>query len=116
MHGHVTLISCSPEAAAIIASGGRISTMDGTADEIYAKSLAAGQEKNEKLIGKTVPQELKHSLVSFGRFTLLICSICGIRSSTARYFSGSTLFCFRIQLTSPVHRSSCCSKVGSVLP
>ena len=42
MHGHVTLISCSPEAAAIIASGGRISTMDGTADEIYAKSLAAG--------------------------------------------------------------------------
>lgn len=52
MHGHVTLISCSPEAAAIIASGGRISTMDGTADEIYAKSLAAGQEKNEKLIGK----------------------------------------------------------------
>ena len=43
MHGHVTLISCSPEAAAIIASGGRISTMDGTADEIYAKSLAAGQ-------------------------------------------------------------------------
>lgn len=39
-----------------------------------------------------------------------------IRSSTARYFSGSTLFCFRIQLTSPVHRSSCCSKVGSVLP
>ncbi|MDY4994382.1 MAG: hypothetical protein SO081_02325, partial [Oscillospiraceae bacterium] len=35
MHGHVTLISCSPEAAAIIASGGRISTMDGTAEEIY---------------------------------------------------------------------------------
>ena len=54
MHGHVTLISCSPEAAAIIASGGRISTMDGTADEIYAKSLAAGQEKNEKLIGKVL--------------------------------------------------------------
>ena len=54
MHGHVTLISCSPEAAAIIASGGRISTMDGTAGEIYAKSLAAGQEKNEKLIGKVL--------------------------------------------------------------
>ena len=28
--------------------------MDGTADEIYAKSLAAGQEKNEKLIGKVL--------------------------------------------------------------
>ena len=54
MHGHVTLISCSPEAAAIIASGGRISTMDGTAGEIYVKSLAAGQEKNEKLIGKVL--------------------------------------------------------------
>ena len=54
MHGHVTLISCSPEAAAMIASGGRISTMDGTAGEIYAKSLAAGQEKNEKLIGKVL--------------------------------------------------------------
>ena len=29
----------------MIASGGRISTMDGTAGEIYVKSLAAGQEK-----------------------------------------------------------------------
>ena len=43
MQGHVTILNCSPDMAAIIASGGRISTMDGTADEIYAKSLAAGQ-------------------------------------------------------------------------
>ena len=54
MQGHVSILSVSPEAAAMIASGGRISTMDGTADEIYAKSLAAGQEKNEKLIGKVL--------------------------------------------------------------
>lgn len=54
MHGHVTLLLHTPNAAAMIASGGRISTMDGTADEIYAKSLAAGEEKNEKLIGKVV--------------------------------------------------------------
>ena len=54
MQGHVSILSVSPEAAAMIASGGRISTMDGTSDEIYAKSLAAGQEKNEKLIGKVL--------------------------------------------------------------
>ena len=54
MQGHVTILNCSPDMAAIIASGGRISTMDGTADEIYAKSLSAGQEKNEKLIGKVL--------------------------------------------------------------
>ena len=44
MQGHVSILSVSPEAAAMIASGGRISTMDGTADEIYAKSLAARTE------------------------------------------------------------------------
>ena len=54
MQGHVSILSVSPEAAAMIASGGRISTMDGTADEIYANSLSAGQEKNEKLIGKVL--------------------------------------------------------------
>ena len=43
MQGSVSILNVSPEAAAMIASGGRISTMDGTADEIYAKSLAAGQ-------------------------------------------------------------------------
>ena len=52
MHGHVTLLSWTPDMEAMIASGGRISTMDGTADEIRAKSLAAGKEKNEKLIGE----------------------------------------------------------------
>ena len=45
MQGSVSILNVSPEAAAMIASGGRISTMDGTAGEIYAKSLAAGQEK-----------------------------------------------------------------------
>ena len=54
MQGHVSILSVSPEAAAMIASGGRISTMDGTADEIYANSLSAGQDKNEKLIGKVL--------------------------------------------------------------
>lgn len=54
MYGHVTLLQHSPNAAAMLASGGRISTMDGTAEEIYERSLAAGQEKNEKLIGKVV--------------------------------------------------------------
>lgn len=54
MFGHVTLLQHSPNAAAMLASGGRISTMDGTAEEIYERSLAAGQEKNEALIGKVV--------------------------------------------------------------
>ena len=54
MHGHVTLLNWTPDMEAMIASGGRISTMDGTADEIRAKSLAAGKEKNEKLIGKVL--------------------------------------------------------------
>ena len=54
MQGHVTILGATPNAAAMIASGGRISTMDGTADEIFAKSLAAGQEKNEKLVAKVV--------------------------------------------------------------
>ena len=73
MQGHVSILSVSPEAAAMIASGGRISTMDGTADEIYANSLSAGQEKNEKLIGKVLSSGhtsvLEHCYVnlSFGR-------------------------------------------------
>ena len=54
MQGHVTILSVSPNPDAIVASGGRISTMDGTADEIFEKSLAAGREKNEKLIGKVL--------------------------------------------------------------
>lgn len=45
MQGSVSILNVSPEAAAMIASGGRISTMDGTAGEIYAKSLAAGAGK-----------------------------------------------------------------------
>ena len=54
MHGHVTILGWTPNIEAMIASGGRISTMDGAADEIFEKSLAAGTEKNEKLIGKVL--------------------------------------------------------------
>ena len=54
MQGHVTITGYTPNIEAMIASGGRISTMDGTADEIFEKSLAAGKEKNERLIGKVL--------------------------------------------------------------
>ena len=54
MQGHVTITGYTPNIEAMIASGGRISTMDGTADEIFEKSLAAGKEKNEKLIAKVL--------------------------------------------------------------
>ena len=54
MHGHVTILGWTPNIEAMIACGGRISTMDGTADEIYETSIAAGKEKNEKLIGKVL--------------------------------------------------------------
>ena len=54
MQGHVTILGVTPNIEAMIASGGRISTMDGTADEIFEMSLAAGREKNEKLIGKVL--------------------------------------------------------------
>ena len=54
MQGHVTILGVTPNIEAMIASGGRISTMDGTADEIFETSLAAGREKNEKLIGKVL--------------------------------------------------------------
>ena len=54
MQGHVRILGWTPNIEAVIASGGRISTMDGTADEIYEASLAAGREKNEKLIGKVL--------------------------------------------------------------
>lgn len=45
MQGSVSILNVSPEAAAMIASGGRISTMDGTAGEIYAKSLPPGRKR-----------------------------------------------------------------------
>ena len=54
MQGHVRILGWTPNIEAVIAAGGRISTMDGTADEIYEASLAAGREKNEKLIGKVL--------------------------------------------------------------
>ena len=54
MQGHVTILGFTPNIEAMIASGGRISTMNGTADEIFETSLAAGREKNEKLIGKVL--------------------------------------------------------------
>ena len=52
--GHVTILGYTPNAAAMVASGGRISTMEGTAGEIWQRSLSLGEEKNERLIGKVV--------------------------------------------------------------
>ena len=52
--GHATILSYTPAAAAMVSSGGRISTMEGTAGEIYAHSLAQELEKNHRLIGKVV--------------------------------------------------------------
>ena len=40
MQGHVTILGFTPNIEAMIASGGRISTMDGTADEIFETSIA----------------------------------------------------------------------------
>ena len=52
--GTATILGFSPNMAAMISSGGRISTMEGTAGEIWQRSLALGDEKNERLIGKVV--------------------------------------------------------------
>ena len=52
--GKATIIGFSPNLAAMISSGGRISTMEGTAGEIWQRSLELGEEKNERLIGKVV--------------------------------------------------------------
>ena len=38
----------------MISAGGRISTMEGTAGQIWQRSLELGEEKNERLIGKVV--------------------------------------------------------------
>ncbi len=54
MYGHVRILNINENAAAIISSGGRISTMDGTAEEIYRRALDAGTEKNERLIEKVL--------------------------------------------------------------
>ena len=52
--GKATILGFSPNLAAMISSGGRISTMEGTAGQIWQKSLELGEEKNERLIGKVV--------------------------------------------------------------
>ena len=52
--GNATILGFSPNLAAMISSGGRISTMEGTAGQIWQKSLELGEEKNERLIGKVV--------------------------------------------------------------
>ena len=52
--GKATILGFSPNLAAMISSGGRISTMEGTAGQIWQKSLSLGEEKNERLIGKVV--------------------------------------------------------------
>ena len=52
--GKATILGFSPNLAAMISSGGRISTMEGTAGQIWQRSLELGEEKNERLIGKVV--------------------------------------------------------------
>ena len=42
--GKATILGFSPNLAAMISSGGRISTMEGTAGQIWQKSLALGAE------------------------------------------------------------------------
>ena len=52
--GKATILGFSPNLAAMISAGGRISTMEGTAGQIRQKSLELGEGKNERLIGKVV--------------------------------------------------------------
>ena len=52
--GKATILGFNPNLAAMISAGGRISTMEGTAGEIWQRSLELGEEKNERLIGKVV--------------------------------------------------------------
>ena len=42
--GTVTILGFTPNAAAVVASGGRISTMEGTAGEIWQKSLSLARK------------------------------------------------------------------------
>ena len=72
--GKATILGFSPNLAAMISSGGRISTMEGTAGQIWQKSLALGAEKNERLIGK---------VVSSGHTSVLnmVMSTCRLRMS-----------------------------------
>lgn len=52
MQGSVKIVYRNGNADAIISAAGRISTTQGTADEIYAKSRDNDREKNNKLIEK----------------------------------------------------------------
>lgn len=52
MQGSVKIVYRNGNADAIISAAGRISTTQGTADEIYEKSKANDREKNGKLIDK----------------------------------------------------------------
>ena len=52
--GKATILGFSPNLDTMISAGGRISTMEGTAGQIWQKSLELGEEKNERLIGKVV--------------------------------------------------------------
>jgi len=52
MAGSVTIINYNENAHAIVSAAGRISTTEGTANEIYEKSCQKDGEKNIALIGK----------------------------------------------------------------
>ena len=52
MNGSVTIINYNENACEIVSAAGRISTTEGSADQIYSASCANDQEKNIKLIKK----------------------------------------------------------------
>ena len=54
MNSYVRILNYNANADEIVSAGGRISTMEGTAEEIYARSCDAGTEKNRRLIGKVL--------------------------------------------------------------
>lgn len=52
MDGTVTIICFNTNASSIVSAAGRISTIPGSADQIYRDSLGQEEEKNIRLIGK----------------------------------------------------------------
>ncbi len=60
MQGHVTILQVfTPNIEARIASGGRISTMDGTADEILKRRLPQDARKTKSSSGRCFPRGIR---------------------------------------------------------
>ena len=62
MQGHVTILGFTPNIEAMIASGGRISTMDGTADEIFAEANMENGEYKEDTFARYFYDSVKSKL------------------------------------------------------